>query len=172
MLSRSTIIFFALVLAVYLGRKAYLMPKYSTSDEIPAFDATLLSGEAFQLKDLKGSYVLLHFWGSWCGPCRKENHELVQLYHKMKKEGSNIFQIVSIGIETGRESWLAAIEKDGLIWPYHVGTFQRFRSPIAKQFGVREIPTTYLLGPDGRILLVNGKPDEIADEIRDHLASN
>ena len=139
---------------------------------MPAFDATLDSGEMLQLKDLAGSYVLLHFWGSWCGPCRKENQELVQLYKGMQELGTDIFEIVSIGIETNRESWLAAIEKDGLTWPYHVGAFQRFRSPLAKQFGVREIPTTYLIGPDGKIILVNGKPDEIADEVKEHLVSN
>lgn len=170
--SRTTIIFLAILLAVYLGRKAYLMPKFSTSDEIPAFEATLLSGETLQLQDLAGSYVLLHFWGSWCGPCRKENRELAHLYRRMKDLSSGIFEIVSVGIETNRQSWLTAIQEDELIWPYQVGTFERFRSPLAKQFGVREIPTTYLLDPGGKIVLVNGKPDEIADKIRQQLASN
>jgi len=142
----------------------YLSPKYGEEEFVPAFEATLLSGDTFRSSNLKGSFVLLHFWGSWCGPCRKENPEWVELYHQWNKVSKQKpdFEIVSVGIEQSRDVWIRAIQADNLDWPYQIGTFKRFKSPLAIQFGVREIPTTYLIDPDGKVVLVNGTPDEIA----------
>ena len=69
--------------------------------------------------------------------------------------------IISIGIETKEKPWLRAREQDKLDWPLHVTSFQRFNDPIARLYGVREIPTIYVLGPDRKILLVNPNPVEL-----------
>lgn len=135
------------------------------------FTATLLDGQSFKLSDLQGKYVLLDFWGSWCGPCRRENPELVALYRDTRDvtyKGAGGMEIVSVGIETKKESWLKAIQSDGLSWKYQIGEFERFKSPIATLYGVKEIPTKYFISPEGRVLMVNPK----LAEVKSYLAEN
>jgi len=151
---------------VRIGKYVYLMPKFSSGEEIPGFEAKLKDGSSFALSDLKGDYVLLDFWGSWCGPCRRDNPGLVRLYDEFNgksfKEADD-FHIVNVAIETNERRWLAAIDKDGLNWPYHIAEFDRFNSPIAKAYGVREIPTKYLLDSSGKIIGVNQTEEELRD---------
>ncbi|MBP6446793.1 MAG: TlpA family protein disulfide reductase [Saprospiraceae bacterium] len=152
----------------YIINYFYRLPKYESGEKALDFTSTLLSGDTFTLSQLRGSYVLLDFWGSWCGPCRRESPDLVSLYNEMKEQkfkAAGSFHIVSIGIETKRENWENAIQKDGLIWPYHIGEMDRFSGKIAKLYGVREIPTKYLINPEGVILSVN----EDISEIRSYL---
>lgn len=133
-------------------------PKYSDGEELPNFRAKLVNGNSFELKEMRGNYVLLDFWGSWCAPCRQDNPNLVKLYNQFNGKAftdSEGFELVSVAIETKKESAIAAIKKDGLRWPYHIILTDRFRSEIAKAFGVREIPTKYLLSPNGEVLSVN-----------------
>ncbi len=157
-----------LILA-YAGYKLYLMPKFGNGAAIPEISADLLNGEEFRLSDLKGSFVLLDFWGSWCGPCRRDNPNLVALYETFN--GQNFkqakgFEIVNVAIETSEKSWKRAIEKDGLSWKYHILQNDLFKSPIAKEFGVREIPTKYLLNPKGEIIAVNPNKQEVTEVLQ------
>lgn len=153
-------IFPIILILGYLGYKWYQLPGFSKGEDIPNFTANLLDGQEFSLSDLRGNYVLLDFWGSWCAPCRKENPELVKLY-KEYKDSSVGFHIVSVAIETKKESCIKAIKKDGLIWPHHIVLLDRFKSELAQTFKVREIPTKYLLSKDGSILSVNASFEEI-----------
>lgn len=163
-----------IVLGIYvLGRYIYLRPQFGKSEAAPEITATLWNGEAFQLSDLRGKYVLLDFWGSWCGPCRKDNPNLVELYEKYNgqrfREAAG-FEIVSIGIETDQQRWLSAIRNDHLRWRYHISEFQNFDSPIAQQYGVRQIPTKYLLDKNGTIIGVNQSAKEIDRFLANELA--
>jgi thiol-disulfide isomerase/thioredoxin len=143
-----------LLLGVYLIRYLYLKPKYSEGQEIQNFTAKLQNGDNFELSNLRGKYVLLDFWASWCGPCRADNPSLVKLYNDIKSKNAPI-EIVSVALERSEASWRNAIINDGLIWPFHIGEFESFSGPLAKQYGVREIPTKYLIDPDGKIIAVN-----------------
>lgn len=148
-------LFIGLILgfAIYaLIRYYYMKPKFINGESLPKIEAELIGGEPFDIEELNGQYVLIDFWGSWCAPCRKENPDLVKLYDKYKEKD---FQIVSIAIETDEGRWKKAIENDNLYWPYHIVQLDRFSSPIAKEFGVREIPTKYLLNREGKIIAVN-----------------
>jgi thiol-disulfide isomerase/thioredoxin len=126
----------------------------------PNFSGTTLSGETLNLTDFKGKVVLLDFWGSWCAPCRAANPSLVALYNNnsaAKFRQIKGFDIISIGLESGEnmEKWKKAIAQDGLVWKHHIFGANDFDFPIAKQYGISSIPTTFLIDENGILVGVN-----------------
>ncbi len=136
----------------------YRQPKFINGAAAPDFKIALLSGDSLQLSSLRGKFVLLDFWGSWCAPCRADNPSLVALYDKHHESG---LEIVSIALETNATQWKTAIEHDNLHWQYHSSELQRMKATLAEQYGVREIPTKYLLNRQGIIVGVNLSADEM-----------
>ena len=148
----------------FLGRHFYFKPDYVYGESLPSFEIELLDGTTLDRSALSGKVVLLEFWGSWCGPCRRQSPELVQLYkdfHDVAFEGLDGFEILSIGIETDRQRWLSAIEKDGKFWKWHHASLDRFQGEMAREFGVLEIPTKFLINEKGIIVGVNPKFEDI-----------
>lgn len=169
-LNFNTLINIALIamIAFFVGRYIYFLPKYSDGTPAPDFSATLKGGESFTLSSLKGNFVLLDFWASWCGPCRRENPDLVQLYKKYNDTnfaGSAHFHIVGIGVERSAERWKNAIRQDSLYWPYHMldqtNSLKFFDGTIADLYGIKQIPTKYLLDENMQIALVDPSIAEI-----------
>lgn len=155
-----------LLLGYLFYEHVYKAPKYNSGEPVDQIEAVLIDGTTFTLSDLLGKYVLVDFWGSWCPPCRIENPELVQLYHSTREQSfakADGFEILSIGIESSESSWKKAIERDRLTWKYHIIQKERFMSPLAKLYSVKEIPTKYLLDTNGIVLLVNPTFGEIYD---------
>lgn len=129
------------------------------------------NGKNFKLSDLKGQVVLLDFWASWCGPCRRENPNVVKVYNKYKDKGFTIFSVSLDGVDTRQSSgmsaeqlaqanegqkkrWVDAIEKDGLTWPYHVSELKKWSSVAGASYGVTGIPKTFMLDREGKIAAI------------------
>jgi len=129
----------------------------------PDFTAKTPEGEELSLSDLKGQYVLIDFWASWCGPCRKENPNVVKLYEKYHEKG---FEILGVSLDNNKSRWLAAIEKDGLEWP-HISDLKGWQSGPAKIYGVRSIPSTVLLDKEGKIIVRNLRAHQLKGKLKE-----
>ncbi len=105
-----------------------------------------------KLSDLRGKVVLLDFWASWCGPCRRENPNVVNVYNKYKDKG---FTVMSVSLDGDIESWKRAIEQDGLIWPNHVSDLKKWSSAVGRIYQVNSIPFTVLIDQEGKIVTTN-----------------
>lgn len=123
-------------------------------------------GKEIKLSSLKGKVVLIDFWASWCGPCRKENPNVVKLYNKYKNKG---FTIYSVSLDTDQASWVNAIEQDGLIWPNHVSDLMGWKSFVIKLYGFSAIPHTVLVGKDGNIIDVGLRGDALEKKLAEIL---
>ncbi len=114
----------------------------------PEINLATPEGPNLALSSLRGKYVLIDFWASWCGPCRRENPNVVKTYAAYKDKG---FEIYGVSLDQDREAWLKAIEKDQLVWK-HVSDLKYWSSAGAQAYHVNSIPQTFLLDKEGRIL--------------------
>ncbi len=106
------------------------------------------SGKPFSLSALKGKYVLIDFWASWCGPCRRENPNVVAAYNKFKDKN---FTILGVSLDDNKENWLDAIKKDQLVWK-QVSDLKGWYGETPPLYGFNAIPYNVLIDPDGKII--------------------
>ncbi|MDR3093624.1 MAG: AhpC/TSA family protein [Bacteroidales bacterium] len=128
----------------------------------PDFTETNTTGDPVKLSDLYGkSYILLDFWASWCPPCRAENPNVVALYNQYKDKG---FTVLGVSLDKSKERWLKGIEEDHLTWT-HVSDLQYWNSAAAKLYGVRAIPSNFLLDKDGVIVGKNLTGEDLKNKL-------
>ncbi len=127
----------------------------------PDFAQTAPEGATINLSDLRGKIVLVDFWASWCGPCRRENPNVVRLYEKYKDKG---FEILGVSLDRNREKWLQAIEQDGLEW-LHVSDLKGWQNEVAQQYNVSSIPQTLLLDAEGKIIGKNLRGQRLVNKL-------
>jgi thiol-disulfide isomerase/thioredoxin len=132
--------------------------------ECPNLQLPNTEGEIVKLIDLRGGYVLIDFWASWCKPCRLETPLLLQLMDKYSEHG---FRILGVSFDTEKNKWLSAIKKDNRTWKEVIDTAGMTLSPIAKLFNVSAIPQNLLLDKSGRIIGKNLHGDELAAKLEE-----
>jgi len=140
--------------------------KTAIGAQAPDIALTDPDGKIRKLSSLKGKVVLIDFWASWCGPCRKENPNVVAVYQKYHDLG---FEIYSVSLDKDRDSWLKAIAKDNLLWPDHVSDLKYWKSEGAAAYGVTSIPYTVLVDKKGRIVAKKLRGEELENKVKELL---
>ncbi len=114
----------------------------------PDFSSLTPEGEEVSLSDFRGKYVLLDFWAAWCAPCRQENPNIVEQYHKFKDKG---FTVLGLSLDKDRDAWLKAIEDDKLVWT-QLSDLEMWDSGAGQLYNITAIPASFMIDPDGKIV--------------------
>ncbi len=118
--------------------------------------------DTLSLSELRGKYVLVDFWGSWCRPCRIEHPNLRRAYRIYKKKGFEIFQVA---LEQNKEDWKNTLREDKLYWKYQVSELNYMQSKVARLYKVQSIPSNYLIDPEGKIVGHNLYGENLLNEL-------
>lgn len=155
-----------------IGKKAFgkmdtsaLKPR-TIEGEFPEVELNDTSGKPIKLSSLHGKFVLVDFWASWCLPCRQQNPKLVAAYKKYKNKG---FTIYSISLDDSKASWVRAIAKDKLKWENQVCDFKGWKGPVCQQFGIKAIPSNYLLDKDGKVIATDLYDDALEKALKEKI---
>lgn len=141
-------------------------------DTAPEIAMRSPKGKEMKLSDLRGRLVLIDFWASWCGPCRRENPNVVAAYEKYDKakfRTAKGFEVFSVSLDSDPVRWEAAIEQDGLDWDYHVSDLARWNSEAAALYGVSSIPMSFLVDENGVIIAKNLRGMELHRQVDLHV---
>ncbi|PUZ26932.1 Thiol-disulfide isomerase or thioredoxin [Chitinophaga costaii] len=152
------------VLASFSGQK--LMAKYEKARQLfigQPFDFTQedAEGKLFKLSSLRGKYVLVDFWASWCAPCRAENPHLLKAYQALKNKN---FEVVGVSLDEKKANWLKAIAMDGMPW-VQVSDLKGWKSEIAIKYSITAIPQNVLIDPKGVIIAKNLRGEDLDSQL-------
>jgi len=139
------------------------MKKTAIGAPAPDFTMNDPEGKPISLSSLKGKVVMIDFWASWCGPCRKENPNVVKLYQKYHTKG---FEIIGVSLDRTKEEWVKAIADDQLTW-VHVSDLQFWQNTAARLYSVNAIPQSFLLDKDGKIIAKILNSEQLAAKLNE-----
>ncbi len=148
-----------------IKRRIEELNKTKVGSIIADFELPDSNGVVINIKDYRGQYVLIDFWASWCGPCRRENPNLVKAYNEFKDDN---FTILGVSLDTERDKWLSAIENDHLAWP-HISDLKGWNNEVASYFGVKSIPFSMVIDPNGVIIGKDLRGDELIEFLKNNL---
>jgi peroxiredoxin len=145
-----------------LKSRIYLMESVSIGKKYIDFELPTPEGGTLKLSDIVGENILLlDFWASWCGPCRRENPNVVATYKEFHDKG---FDVLGVSLDKDKTNWLKAIDDDNLVW-HHVSDLKYWNSAAAKLYGVNSIPHTILLDKNGVIIAKNLRGDALKEKL-------
>lgn len=132
-----------------IQKKIDRLKSIAIGQEAPDFELKDLEGKAVSLKALRGKYLLLDFWASWCGPCRKENPTVVKAYDAYKAKG---FTVLGVSLDSSESAWRKAVQEDGMPW---VQLLNDKKTGVERLYEVKGIPANFLIDPQGKIIATN-----------------
>lgn len=136
----------------------------SSSQMAPEISMQDPSGKIRKLSALRGKIVLIDFWASWCGPCRRESPNVVKLYKQYKDKGFTVF---SVSLDNDAAAWKQAITADGLVWPDHVSDLKGWKTPMTSLYGFNSIPHTVLVDREGKILATGLRGESLEQKLKE-----
>ena len=151
-----------------LKEKLQLLKKTSIGGVISNITMPSSTNNIIKLNTIRKKYTLVDFWASWCPPCRSESKLLNELYSTYN---SNSFEIYGISLDSNREKWINAIEKDARIWP-EVSTVEGFKTPVSIEYGITALPTNFLIDETGKIIAVNVHGKQLKEKIESLFSEN
>ena len=138
----------ASAMGAYIGQMIADAKKNAIGTLLPDFTQSDTAGHPMSLSSLRGKFVLVDFWASWCGPCRQENPNVVQAYNKYKNKN---FTVLGVSLDKAKPAWIDAINMDNLTWP-HVSDLLGWSNAAALQYQIFSIPQNFLIDPQGKIV--------------------
>lgn len=131
------------------------------NNEAPEIHLKTFQGNDFKLSSLKGKIVLLDFWATWCAPCVEEQPFLKTIYTDNEKAvGAGRFEIVGVSLDKSKDNWKKIIDREGINW-LQISDLQFWKSPVAKTYGIEELPYNLVLDKSGKIIAINIHGEEL-----------
>ncbi len=148
-----------------IAERIAITKKSAIGNKVMDFTQNNMGGAPVTLSSLKGKYVLVDFWASWCGPCRAENPNVLKAYQKFKDRN---FEVLAVSLDDNKEKWAEAVEKDGMPW-IQVSDLKGWKNDVAVQFGILAIPQNLLIDPNGTIIAKNLRGEALDRELEKFL---
>jgi thiol-disulfide isomerase/thioredoxin len=141
----------ALLSVLLMSSSLFVKAQVAVGDIAPEISLRNPQDSLLSLSSLRGKVVLLDFWASWCAPCRAANPGVVRLYNKYKSKG---FEVLGVSIDSKKEAWLKAVAQDRIQYK-QVNDPAGWNSPVAENYGINQIPTSFLLDKEGKVIAID-----------------
>ncbi|WP_228412459.1 TlpA family protein disulfide reductase [Chryseobacterium sp. G0240] len=160
---------FTIVFLVFISGFIFAQNSSEIGQKAPEINLSRADGSPFVLSSLKGKLVLIDFWATWCAPCVNEQPELKKLYDQFSEQvKNNTFEIVGVSLDRSKESWQKAIDRFAIDW-IQISDLKFWKSPVAKAYGIEELPFNLIIDGNGTIIAKNLHDKELEEFLNKNL---